>query len=236
MLFQKNLDIHLCRLNIAPPSAFMLPREAVDAAGEFNESMRASEDYDYWLRVLGKNFLPRYCAKGRVYYRKHAESAMVGIGRARSYAGDIETHEKKHRGEYGEGVTRPLNTLAGTIAFCDGLVCTASRIDRTVNPAGQDRMSMLAKSYLSKLLDAFPTTYTDLPSAARLHLSRFLSRKKAIFNLRDELLWDLYIMLEDRIQRRSFFWNNFKASLPLNTYDKQFLLYFTLKQMKQIKK
>ena len=74
-----DLDLRLLYFNIAPPHAWLLQRKVLDDVGLFDTSLRACEDYDYWLRALARGHAPRYCPEGEVYYRKHAASMSAAL-------------------------------------------------------------------------------------------------------------------------------------------------------------
>ena len=68
------LPVFFCCRNVAPVHAFMIRRPPAEATLFFDTSMRAVEDYDYWLRCLSGGEIPVINRRGLVYYRQHDTS------------------------------------------------------------------------------------------------------------------------------------------------------------------
>lgn len=79
--FGGRADVALRYRNIAPIHAFLVRAQVVRRAGvAFDETLRAVEDYDFWLRLFDAAGLPRFVRKGWVYYRQHAGSMSKDMG------------------------------------------------------------------------------------------------------------------------------------------------------------
>ncbi|MGN6113739.1 MAG: glycosyltransferase family 2 protein [Luteimonas sp.] len=228
-LYREDLTTHLCRLNIAPTHAFLVPREAIEAIGQLDASVKACEDYDLWLRALGCGFPPIYSPHGKVHYRKHEASRSAVKLRKAGLHFDVVVHEKKARGEYGEGVARPLATPAGTIAFCDGLLTTAMRIDNERNPEGKARMIELAAFMLERFVDEMPRVYGNLAPTAKLYATRVLGKREAIREMGNASLSTGLEALERRMRGLTPFLGNMPDAFPPTSYDRQALLSASLK-------
>ena len=136
-LFRSSLAVHLCHLNIAPPHAFFLRRKAVVQTGQFDPSLKACEDWEYWLRAATKGFSFAYNPKGVVYYRRHPDSMSAKASRQLYF--DSILHRRIFEfldqfSEFPEG-----NRLEGLMAFCAGTVYTAGKL-KIYHPHLEDDM------------------------------------------------------------------------------------------------
>lgn len=70
----EHLDLHLCHSNVAPVHTFMLRSQTPQERIFFDSSLKACEDYDYWLRLAaaGKRFTTN--PRTFVIYKKHGGS------------------------------------------------------------------------------------------------------------------------------------------------------------------
>ena len=73
-LHRGSFAVHMCHANIAPVHAYMVRREVAQRAGPFDATLRACEDYDFWIRCLMAGGRMVGNAAGRVVYRKHGDS------------------------------------------------------------------------------------------------------------------------------------------------------------------
>ena len=73
-LVRNNYEIYLCNFNIAPVHAYMLRRKAAKATGYFDISLKACEDYDYWVRCVAAGFVLTHNPNGAALYRQHPGS------------------------------------------------------------------------------------------------------------------------------------------------------------------
>jgi glycosyltransferase involved in cell wall biosynthesis len=226
-LFQNNLDIHLCRLNIAPPHAFLTPRHMIDEIGYYDETLHGCEDYDYWLRALGLGYTPVYCKEGHVFYRRHRESKGSIKATKGMYTYDIILAKRKDSGEYGGTVQQILHTLEGMLAFCDGLLTKVIAIDANSNPTGRNEMVQLATQYLAQINKSLPEDYIDLSEVAKLQYCRILSKWQKIQGLGNKLLSDQFLSLKSRYKTSIILKNNINKLRSLNTYEGQQLYYST---------
>lgn len=81
-----NAAIGLRYRNIAPPHAFLVRRAIVEQHGlRFDESLRAVEDYDFWLRLSDAAGPPALLRSGWVYYRQHARSMSRNLARQHAH-------------------------------------------------------------------------------------------------------------------------------------------------------
>jgi glycosyltransferase involved in cell wall biosynthesis len=64
----------LLRGNIGPVHSFVVRREAIDAAGFFDESLTSCEDWDYWLRIATLGYLFVHVPKILAYYERQSAS------------------------------------------------------------------------------------------------------------------------------------------------------------------
>lgn len=99
----------LCRQNSIPVNAYLVRSELARSIGVFDESLRAHEDWDYWLRAVlgGKRF--GYCPAGpgeRAVVRWH--DANMSRDRARMLVSRIQVREKA-AGLFPGGRLRSLN-------------------------------------------------------------------------------------------------------------------------------
>ena len=76
-----DLGVRLLHFNLAPPHAWLMHRQVCADVGEFDTSLRACEDYDYWLRALACGYEPYYCPAGEVLYRKHRASMSADFNK-----------------------------------------------------------------------------------------------------------------------------------------------------------
>ncbi|MBI2569200.1 MAG: glycosyltransferase [Candidatus Schekmanbacteria bacterium] len=125
-LFRTALDAHLCFLNIAPPNAFLIRRAVADAVGDFDVSLRACEDHDYWFRAALLGHAPRYDGGALVYYRRHGQSMSADV--PRQLAHDRLMHQRVGAA-LGRHPSFPAGRRTeGLLAFTAGCLLTASRL------------------------------------------------------------------------------------------------------------
>jgi len=164
-LYRSNLEVHLCFFNIAPPHAFLCRRNVISKTGFFDTSLKACEDYDYWLRATVNGFLPHYCPDGVVFYRRHPNS--MSSNKENQFYHDAILHKRLYeyllvKGKY------PLARLsAGYLAFAAGIVTTINRlyqIDKRMEIINElhnlltDVMSLLEKQNIHSLYRCDLTT------------------------------------------------------------------------------
>ena len=66
--------ILFCHHNVAPVHAFMARRAIVEKVVSFDVTLRACEDYDFWLKCLAQGCQIAINDSGLALYRKHAQS------------------------------------------------------------------------------------------------------------------------------------------------------------------
>lgn len=229
-LVERDLLIHLLRLNIAPPHAFLMPRMVLDDIGGFDASYRGAEDYDFVLRACAAGYLPTYCATGLVYYRKHTTSMGATKARNRAYPFDVLVHRKKHQGAYGATLAAALETPAGALALSDGVLHTAGIIDPAVNAAGRAEMVTIAKARLLRFMALAEQAGGTLNGTARLFLARIASRADALQRIADPELTELVASVLRRHHRWPQVAANLLSRFPYASYDDQALLAATLRR------
>lgn len=71
----ETLDLNLTFANIAPPHAFLTRKAVIDKLNlRFDTTLRACEDYDFWIRLAVSSSPPALLTTCRVYYRQHEAS------------------------------------------------------------------------------------------------------------------------------------------------------------------
>jgi len=147
-LFQKDLGIHLCFLNIAPPHAFLSRRETILQTGWFDPQLKACEDYDFWLRAAVNGNIPRYNPIGAVYYRRHSKSMSTNI--ENQYLHDAILHNRLSKLLDLHPQFLFGKRFEALLAFCSGALLTASRL-HGLNLIGANELIDLA---FKKIADA----------------------------------------------------------------------------------
>jgi len=72
---EKNYDLQdFLNGNIAPPVAFCLKADLIPSIGNFDETLKSAEDWDFWLRVLKANKVVKGLSKPLVTYRYSKDS------------------------------------------------------------------------------------------------------------------------------------------------------------------
>jgi len=223
-IYSSDLETHLCRLNVAPPHAYFIPRDLVIEIGGFDESYTGCEDYDFWLRALGANFCFRYCSSATVYYRKHEGSMGSNKAKVGAFPFDVLVHQKKHNGSYGQGVSRSLESLTGTLALSEGALCTANLISQDVNPEGCNELVSIVCERLSAALSMMQKSGRIFSIADRLYINRLLllrhRSKQFGCDLLDELLQTL---AQQQFSVAGIFSDVYKA-IPFHVYERQALV------------
>lgn len=231
-VLRNNLDVHLCRLNIAPPHAFLTPTHIIEKTGYFDETMKGCEDYDFWLRALGRGYIPKFCHDSHVYYRVHGASMGATKVRKGGFPFDVLVQEKKHRNEYGLHFSQLLNTTTGVLAYCDGLLTTALKINKHVNPVGKARMLELAIEQLDLLIDSTPKIYADMSKSSRLYYSRIISRKEHLIHFQNKELLDKLEILAKSYKLPTILMENMKSFFSLADHEDKIIAASTARILK----
>jgi glycosyltransferase involved in cell wall biosynthesis len=142
-LFQKDLGIHLCFFNIAPPHSFLFRRETVLQTGWFDTQLKACEDYDFWLRTAVNGNIPQYNPKGVVYYRRHIQS--MSANSKNQYLHDAIMHSRLSRLLDQYPHFPDDHRLEAYLAFSSGALLTASRLLRLDAAGATDLISLAFK-------------------------------------------------------------------------------------------
>jgi glycosyltransferase involved in cell wall biosynthesis len=125
-LYRKNLAVHLCYLNIAPPHAFIFRRQAIIETGWFDHKVDTCADYDFWLRAAVRGFVPHYNPSGSIYYRRHPESMSADLKNQHLHDAILHKRLSTLLDQY------PLfpngNRVDGLLAFSAGAILTSSRL------------------------------------------------------------------------------------------------------------
>jgi len=125
-LYRKNLGVHLCYFNIAPPHAFLFRRQAIIETGWFDHELTACEDYDFWLKAAVQGFVPNYNPVGLVYYRRHPKSMSANLMNQHLHDAILHRRLSTLLDQYPyfpEG-----QRFEGLLAFSAGAILTAARL------------------------------------------------------------------------------------------------------------
>ncbi|MCI5178986.1 MAG: glycosyltransferase [Candidatus Electrothrix sp. AW3_4] len=230
-IFTDKLDLHLCRLNIAPPHAFLFGCELIKDIGLFKEHYGGCEDYDFWLRALGQGYHFYYCGNTKVFYRKHLSSKGAKKARLGAFPFDVEVHTQMHTGAYGKGVTNILQTNAGKLAMACGTLATAVKINPEANPSGQLYVAELAYHYLKSALDEMSTDITKCSLETRLFVRRLLCQKSSVASLNYFPLSNVMARLSKKACRPLIYVTDILEAFPYTKIEQQALMYFLLKSL-----
>lgn len=125
VLERRDLDVHLAFFNIAPPHAYLSRGSACASIGEFDVSLRACEDYDYWVRGLAAG-----CRFGRapglVYYRRHRQS--MSANNQNQWTHDAILANRVFERLVEGSALRPGREVATLAAFLAGATITLERV------------------------------------------------------------------------------------------------------------
>lgn len=228
-LYTSCLDVHLCRLNIAPPHAFLIPRSIVEDVGFFDDTLKGCEDYDYWLRALGSDYHFYFCGKALVYYRKHAESMGVKKAKKGEFPFDVLVHLKKHQGRYGAGVADALTQTTGKLAMADGVLRTALMIDPVVNNQGRRDLGDIACNYISDLIDGGLLDGKSRTLEERIYIQRLIQIRRKINSLGNPTLERKVMQIWRVYGTRWRAVKNLLYAFPYRSYESMALVSSTLK-------
>ena len=135
-LFCKDLDVHLCHFNIAPPHALMLRRRALDLAGSFDTSLKACEDHDMWFRVAFQGATLKANPDVEVPYRRHPGSMSQHVENQWLY--DAELHLRIARALKDSPLPRDRR-VENLLACVAGCLLTAGRLEE-MHPKISERL------------------------------------------------------------------------------------------------
>ncbi len=76
---QANLFIPLWLNNLFPPHSPLVRREWTEYVGDFNNTIKGCEDYEYWLRLSALGCLSLYQPERLVYYRRYSTSMSSNL-------------------------------------------------------------------------------------------------------------------------------------------------------------
>jgi glycosyltransferase involved in cell wall biosynthesis len=188
-LYRSNLDIHLAYFNIAPIHAFLVRRTVVERVGYFDESLKACEDYDYWLRAAALGYVPHYCGEGTaVYYRRHATSMSSNLGK--QYYHDALLHHVVLKLLFDDCKIRTAQNH--WLAFFAGLLTTLTRTELRAEPI----LDELVKLFFKALRDAgssLPPVFDKLDSPGLYYLLLVRQRLRQIAEFDDPRTRELSI-------------------------------------------
>jgi GT2 family glycosyltransferase len=125
-LFCKDIDVHLCHFNIAPPHALMFRRRALDLAGSFDTSLKACEDHDMWFRVAFNGAKFEINPYLEVPYRRHPGSMSQHV--ENQWLHDAEVHLRIARALKDTPFPRDRR-VEGLLACVAGCLLTAGRLE-----------------------------------------------------------------------------------------------------------
>jgi len=147
-LYQKNLGVHLCYFNIAPPHAFLFRRQAIIKTGWFDRQLTACEDYDFWLRAAVQGFVPNYNPAGLVYYRRHPKSMSANLMNQHVHDAILHRRLSTLLDQYPEFPNG--RRVEGLLAFSAGAILTSSRI-LSHRLAGASELMKLALKHIEEV-------------------------------------------------------------------------------------
>lgn len=154
-LFCRDLDIHLCHFNIAPPHAFMIRRSLIDLAGGFDTGLTACEDHDFWFRAISLHAKLVANPKAAVAYRRHQTSMSSNTDNQRRH--DAILHERIGRHLEGN-IHFPLKgRLEGLAAHIAGCLATTERT-KEILPEVSEKLRTIAGSTADMLLRESPSS------------------------------------------------------------------------------
>lgn len=93
--FADNEAVHLCHFNMLPIHSVMCRMAVCREVGFFDQSLRACEDHDYWLRCAVAGHLPLVNPHALVLYRKHKES--LSSRTSHEYLHNVTLHHTVYR-------------------------------------------------------------------------------------------------------------------------------------------
>jgi GT2 family glycosyltransferase len=199
-LYRSNLDIHLAYFNIAPIHAFLVRRTVVERVGYFDESLKACEDYDYWLRAAALGYVPHYCGEGMaVYYRRHPTSMSSNL--KKQYYHDALLHPVVLKLLSSDNALRTSQNH--WLAFFAGLLTTLMRAELGGEPILDD----LVKLFFKALQDAdssLPPVFDKLDSSGLYYLLLVRQHLRQITELDESRMRDLSLA-SDRFNLRGGF-------------------------------
>ena len=186
-LHRRNLDIHLAYFNIAPPHAFLIRRSATERVGYFDESLKACEDYDYWLRAAALGYVPCYCGEGTaVYYRQHPTS--MSANRKRQYYHDALLHPVVLKLLSGESKIQVSQNH--WLAFFAGVLTTLTRAELMQEPILSELINLFFKA-LQNAGSSLPPVFDKLDSAGLYYLLLIRRRLRQLTSLDDARMHEL---------------------------------------------
>ena len=159
-------------------------REALEAVGPFDESLRSCEDFDLWLRLTAAGHRIGYHPKILVHYRKHRESLSANPIRMGEYSVTVLTNALARCLPGTPRATMVASALAKRQAEVQLLRCKRALIDRnTVDALGF--LSSANLYYRSAKLQVIMLLLRFMPEVVR---SFYLVRSRTIFRGREAQL------------------------------------------------
>ena len=198
-LYRKNLAVHLCYFNIAPPHAFLFRRQAIIKTGWFDDQLTACEDYDLWIRAAVKGFIPHYNPSGVVYYRRHPKSMSADL--VNQHLHDAILHNRLARllDQYPDFPNG--NRVEGLLAFSAGAILTSSRLLGHSLTGASELMQLALKHIeeVKKLVKSQKSGWNVLTKLFYFRICEFLSypcfRDFSETKVIHENLWQILLTL-----------------------------------------
>ena len=169
LLPPSDLGLRLMYFNIAPPHAYLMHRAVADAVGLFDPSLRACEDYDYWLRALALGYEPLYSPAGLVYYRKHG--ASMSADNHNQLHHDVLLHERLFDALLRTHQLRLSDPGCAVLAAYAGVFTTLARLPDPDDPDHTRLLQLVTAS--QNMLE----TQLDTPSHPRQVLRDYYALK-----------------------------------------------------------
>lgn len=225
--YRRNIDVSLCRLNIAPPGALLYPRQVIDEVGGFDTTLGGCEDYDFLLRAMAKGRKLGVAKGSKVYYRVHSRSMGAAKRRLGGLPYDVLLHQRKSEGFYGEALRGALGTVAGRLAFVEGILITLMSMNAGANPEGHETLVDLLKQQLAGLDAQEVRSALEAGRPLKLEASLYFARI-SLHSLQQHVVPEFVVEWVTRMEASSIStWRDFALvgqSMPLNSPEKRGLL------------
>lgn len=121
--------VQLCHFNIMPIHSLLIKREVFEKVGFFDDTLRACEDHDYWLRCAVAGYLPVFNPYSLVLYRHRA--ASLSTNHVHEHLHNIILHEHVEKILANHPEFLPENKMDAWLAHASGCMITVERLQNT---------------------------------------------------------------------------------------------------------
>ncbi len=150
------IDVAFMRFNIAPVHAYLIRSNTIKESIRFNKTLKACEDYDFWLQLL-KHKYQFACCEGHVFYRQHATSMSKNL--ENQWLHDAILHEVVFQKFFSENTASSENTRYLS-AFLSGIAVTKKRLSSNhLASTHLQRLTYIVENRLGQLIT--PVADTD---------------------------------------------------------------------------